>query len=271
MGRRILAISAAVVIALVGAFLVLLYARSADQRALAAQSPTDVYVSSQAVPAGTSLRDAVRTNLLTQTKVPSAALPAGALTAIDETNAALVALTDIPPGEYILAAAFGEIPLGEKAIQVPAGELAVSVQLSDPARVGTFVRPGSHLTIFATHEADTGQSTSSGSTGTNGSDSGGGAASTGPTTQVLLPDVLVIAMGASALTPGQVQVDENGQPVQQQQQQGQGFLVTVAVSPKDAARLVHGINNFSLYAGLRGDEVDVKQNLSTDDSTVFKG
>ncbi len=262
MGRRILAISAAVVIALVGAVLVLLYARSADERALAAQSPTDVYVSSQAVPAGTSLRDAVRTDLITLTQVPNAALPTGALTTVDENNAALVALTDIAPGEYVLAAAFGEIPLGERAIQVPAGQLAVSVQLSDPARVGTFVTPGSHLTIFATHEQ-----TAEASDGTT---TDGGTAATGSETQVLLPDVLVIAMGASALTPGQVQVDENGQPVEDQQQ-GQSFLVTVAISPKDAARLVHGINNFTLYAGLRGDEVDVKQSLKTDDGTVFKG
>jgi len=265
MGRRILAISAAAVIALVGAVLVLLYARSADQRALAAQSPADVYVSSQAVPAGTSLRDAVRTDLITLTQVPSASLPAGALTTVDETNAALVALTDIPPGEYVLSAAFGEEALGEKAIQVPAGQLAVSVQLSDPARVGTFVTPGSHLTIFAT--PDLTASTSGTGDGTTTDD---GTAVTGSQTQVLLPDVLVIAMGASALTPGQVQVDENGEAVQQDQQ-AQGFLVTVAVDPEDAARLVHGINNFTLYAGLRGDEVDVKQSLSTDDKTVFEG
>jgi pilus assembly protein CpaB len=265
MGRRILAILAAVVIALVGAVLVLLYARSADQRALAAQSPTQVYVSSANVPANTSLRDAVRLGLLTETQVPAASLPAGALTTVDETNAALVALTDIPPGEYVLSAAFGEQAIGEKAIQVPAGDLAVSVQLSDPARVGTFVRPGSHLTIFATHEGEGGTST----TAADGTETT--TASAGPTTQVLLPDVQVIAMGASALTPGEVQVDENGDPVQQQEQQQGSFLVTVAVEPEDAARLVHGINNFTLYAGLRGDEVDVKQSLSTNNDDVFKG
>ena len=266
MGRRIFAILAAVVIALIGAVLVLLYARSADARALAAQSPTSVYVSSQSVPAGTSLRDATRKSLLTQTQVPAASLPAGALTTVDETNAELVALTDIPPGQYVLAAAFGEIPLGEKAIQVPAGQLAVSVQLSDPARVGTFVTPGSRLTIFATHEASAGGSSGSG----DGGGGGGQAAAGGSETNVLLPDVLVIAMGQSALAPGQVQVDENGQPVQQEQQ-AQSFLVTVALPPDQATRLVHGINNFTLYAGLRGDEVKVPATLSTDDETVFKG
>ena len=34
---------------------------------------------------------------------------------------------------------------------------------------------------------------------------------------------------------------------------------------------MHGINNFTLYAGLRGDEVKVPANLSTNDTTIFKG
>ena len=46
------------------------------------------------------------------------------------------------PGEYLLGARFGTTPVGTKAIEVPAGMLAVSVELKDPARVGTFVTPG---------------------------------------------------------------------------------------------------------------------------------
>ncbi len=142
MGRRILAIAAATVIALIGAVLVLIYARGADARAVEAASPQTVYVSSATVPAGTSLKEAVRLELITQTKTAAAAVPAGALTSVNDANSALLALKDIPPGQYILEASFGETPVGEKAIQVPAGKLAVSVQLSDPARVGNFVTPG---------------------------------------------------------------------------------------------------------------------------------
>ena len=44
MGRRIVAILAAAVVALVGVTAVLLYARGADARAVASQQPANVYV-----------------------------------------------------------------------------------------------------------------------------------------------------------------------------------------------------------------------------------
>src|SRR6478672_4461119 len=151
MGRRILAITAAAVIALIGAVLVLLYARGADDRAVAAASPTTVYVSNAVVPAGTSLKEAVRLQQLTETQAAAQSVPAGALTTVDDTNSALVALTDIAPGQYVLAAAFGETPTGQAALQVASGKLAISLTLSDPARVGDFLRPGSMITLFMSY------------------------------------------------------------------------------------------------------------------------
>ncbi len=155
MGRRILAIIVAAVLALVGGVMVLLYARNADQRAVSAASPKTVYTSSLQIPAGTSIRDALRLQMLTETQIPANGVPAGALTQVTDENASLLALTDIPQGQYVLAASFGDTPVGQKLIQVPTGKLAVSVALSDPARVGSFVTPGSFLTVFATHPVAT--------------------------------------------------------------------------------------------------------------------
>ncbi len=264
MGRRILAIAAAAVIALVGAVLVLLYARGADQRAVAAASPTTVYVTTQVVPAGTSLKDAVRLGEVVQTEVAARAKPEGALETVDDTNSALVALTDIAPGQYVLTAAFGEQPLGEKALQVGAGKLAVSVQLSDPARVGDFVRPGSYLTIFMTYKLKD-LSTSDQAKVFNDQDVKG--------TSILLDNVKVIAMGDTSLTPQQPQQDQNGNNADQNQNGNQtpAFLVTVEVTPEQATRLVHGINNYTLYAGLRGSELKVDPKLSVSDLTILKG
>ena len=64
MGRRILAIVVAAVLALIGGVMVLLYARNADARAVAAASPRTVFVSSLGIPAGTSIRDAIRLKIL---------------------------------------------------------------------------------------------------------------------------------------------------------------------------------------------------------------
>jgi pilus assembly protein CpaB len=256
-GRRILAIAAATVIALVGALLVLIYARGADARAVEANTPTRVYVSTATVPAGTSLKDAQRQKIITETQTAAKAVPAGALTTIDETNNALLALTEIPPGQYLLTSGFGETPVGQKALQVGAGKLAVSVQLEDPARVGTFVTPGSNLTIFMTYKLKQLDDSKEAEVFNEQEVKG---------TSVLLENVKVIGMGEASLTPAQQPAGEvEGE---EQANTAPSFLVTLEVTPEQATRLVHGINNYVLYAGLRGADVKVNPRLSTNDLTI---
>ena len=258
MGRRLIAIFAAAVVAVIGVAAVLLYARGADERAIAAQQPADVYVATQAVSSGTMLKDAIRTGAITKTSVASKGLPAGALTRVTDSNSSLLALTDIQPGEYVLSGRFGTTPVGTKAIEVPAGMVAVSVQLSDPARVGTFVTPGTRIAIFDSYKIKAIGEDEKAKT-LNDADVKG--------TSVLLEDVLVIAMGDTALTPGQ-----NSAPSKEgeaAQASAPSFLVTVAVSPKDAARLIHGINTGSLYAALRGADVKMVGVPRIDDLNLF--
>lgn len=244
MGRRVLAVLAAVVVALVGVVAVLLYAKGADSRAVAGQKPVDVYVAQQVVPAGTTAGDAVANGLMARTQVAAKAVPTGALTAVDAKTSKLLALNDIAPGELVLSSRFGTTPLGQKALQVPDGQVAVAVQLSDPARVGTFVTPGSHIVIYDTY----------GSAGGNGG---------AKQTQVLLDDVLVIAMGSSSLTPVQ------GQQSQAQQSGTPTALVTVALPPDTAVKLVHGIQTGQLYLGLRGTDAKVQGTKAVTDTTLF--
>lgn len=252
MGRRIIAIFAAAVIALVGVASVLLYARGADARAVAAQTPVVVYVAKEKVSAGTVLKDAVRDGRVERTKVAAAGRPVGALTSITDSNSSLLAMTDIQPGEYLQSSRFGTTPTGTKAIEVPAGMVALSVQLTDPARVGTFVTPGSHIAIYDSFKIKALGSDEK-SKALNDADVRG--------TDLLLGDVLVIAMGQSALTPGAAsQVDDDAKKKVAASSDVPQFLVTVAVSPVDAVRLVHGIQNHDLYAGLLGSDL-TKQKL----------
>jgi len=256
MGRRILAIVVAAVLALLGGVMVLLYARNADQRAVSAATPKTVYTSSLLIPAGTSIRDALRLKMLTETQIPANGVPAGALSVVTDENASLLALTDIPQGQYVLAASFGDSPVGQKLIQVPSGKLAVSVALSDPARVGSFVTPGSFLTIFATHPLPAAT----------------GAASTAPgmATSVLLDNVQVIGIGATPLQGG-VSATAPADGDAAKAEQGASFLVTLAVTPDQATKLVHAVNQYTLYAGLRGSEVKVDPKLQATDQNVFGG
>jgi pilus assembly protein CpaB len=246
MGRRIVAILAAAVVALVGVTAVLLYARGADARAVASQQPVNVYVVKSVVPSGTTLKDAVQSGLIVKTSVASKGVPLGALTGVDGSNGGLFALSDIQAGEYVLSDRFGVKPVGTKAIEVPAGQVAVSVSLSDPARVGTFLTPGSHIVLFDSFiPIPTSAAAAS-------------PADTATKTRVLLDDVLVIAMGEASLTPAAAPT--TGEDGKDAAAPVAGALVTVAVTPADAVRLVHGIQTGRLYAGLRG--TDAKVDLS---------
>ncbi|WP_406831795.1 RcpC/CpaB family pilus assembly protein [Pedococcus sp. KACC 23699] len=257
MGRRLVAIFAAAIVALVGVGAVLLYARGADARAVASQQPTSVYVVKSLVPSGTMLKDAVQNGLIIKTSVAAAGVPAGALAGVDGSNGGLFATTDIQPGEYVLADRFGVKPVGEKAITVPAGMVAVSVQLSDPARVGTFLTPGSRVVLYDTFSpVDAAKSSSTPANGT---------ASAGQSTRVLLDDVLIIAMGQASLTPAAAPAaggEAAPAPVL-------GALMTVAVTPADATRLVHGIQTGTLYAALRGTDAKIDLGKVVSEASLF--
>jgi pilus assembly protein CpaB len=261
MGRRVVSIFAAALIALVGVAAVIMYARGADARAVAANQPVAVYVSKAAVPASTTLKDALRQGLIVKTQVAAKAAPAGALSEVTDQNSNLLAVTDIAPGEYIQAARFGTTPTGTKAIEVPSGMVAVSVQLSDPARVGSFVTPGTHIAIFDSYKIKAiGDDPKA--KALNDADVKG--------TSVLLDDVLVIGMGDAALNPGQAgDTDAKAEDKAAQSGAAPSFLVTVAVTPQNAARLIHGINNGTLYAALRSADLKVGSVPRVDDLNLF--
>jgi pilus assembly protein CpaB len=248
MGRRIIAITAAVLLALVGVVAVVLYANGADQRAIASAQPRTVFISAQAVPAGTTLNDAIAGGLIVETTLPAKSVPVGSLTAVTEDNKNLLALTEIAPGEYIQSARFGTTPQGSQAIRVPSGQIAMSLTLSDPARVGTFVAPGSHIVLYDT---------------VAGASPTSGAAPAPSGTYVLFEDVLVIAVGSTALTPAQPKGEATAAPNQS------GALVTLALTPEQAPRLVHALQNGTLYAGLRGSDLKVDTALVVNQGNVF--
>lgn len=249
MNRRILALVAAFVLAITGAFLVMAYVKGADSRAIADAQPTTVWVTQKLVPAGTTLKDAESQQLITKTQVAAQAMPTGALQTIATDNESLVALSNIAPGQYVLSTAFGDKPIGTSAITVPTGMVAVSVELSDPARVGQWVTPGSHITIYASNVVK--------SVGTTTQAQAFNSAQVNAT-YVLLPDVEVIAMGQTALqSPSTANKAATSG--------GSSFLVTVAVSPADSLRLIHGVATSNLYAALDSTGLKVDPNGAVSD------
>jgi pilus assembly protein CpaB len=243
MGRRVKAVFAAMLVGLIGVAAVLVYASGADARAVADQRPQSVYVAQELIPAGTTAADAAAKGLMVQTKIAAKGVPAGALTAVDPATAKLVALTEIAKGDFVTTSRFGTTPKGAKAIEVPAGEVAMSVSLTDPGRVGSFMTPGSRIVIYDTFPDAAGTKL----------------------TRVLLDDVLVIAIGSTSLTPLPKPAEGQAAP----DPAASGSLVTVALPPATAPKLVHGIQTGTLYAALSnsGTKSDLGQIIS--DKTLF--
>lgn len=257
MNRRVLAVFVAVILAVVGAALVIVYAQNADKRAIAQAQPTKVYIAQKLISSGTTLKDAERTELFVETQVAAKAVPAGALKEVNASNNALLALSDVQPGEILIESRFGSTPVGDKAIEVPSGMLAISVELTDPARVGKFVRPGSHIAIYASYEIKA-LGDDERSKVINDNDIKG--------TSLLIDDVQVIGMGETALSAPRNQSAEDAEATQEKVP---SFLVTLAVKPADATKIVHGINEYTLYAALRGSDVKIDPKAQVNDMTIF--
>jgi len=247
MKGRALAVLAAIVVGMIGVGAVLFYAKGADARAVEDQLPQTVFVAKDLVPAGTTAADAVAKGLIVPTQIAAKGVPVGALTAIDAATGKLVAVSDIAAGDFVVAGRFGATPKGQSAIQVPAGQVAISVALTDPGRVGTFMTPGSRIVLYDT---------------TTLLAAANGVAAGAKVTRVLLDNVLVIAIGATSLTPV-ASVDGKTPPA------AGGSLVTVALPPDTAAKLVHGIQTGTLYAGLSGTGSKVSPGQIVSDSTLF--
>ena len=146
MKSRLLAGTAAVALALVGALLIIVYANGADARAMANMEVREVLVVTKAVPAGTAVNDLAAS--LTVEKVPAKAVSASALTTLD-TKAGTVAAVDLVPGEQLLDQRL--IPPVEAeddgAVKVPAGFQEVSFQLEPQRVVGGRIAAGDHVGV----------------------------------------------------------------------------------------------------------------------------
>lgn len=255
--KRMLVIVVAVALAAVGAVGVLAYARSADQRAVAGQETVEVYVSTREVPAGTTAAEAIEGGLLQTSLVAAKGVPDGALTEVTDETAEQVAMSTIAPGEIVLARRFGSQTAVQDALVVPEGLVAVTVELSDPARVGPFLRPGSTIAVYDTfttrNPADNDMSPN-GALQLSRADEGKVNA-----TRVLIPRVDVLAVGEQTRTTQSSEGDGT-----QQTEQTPKALVTLAVTPEDAPRLVHGTQTGLLYFGLLGTGTEVPQSVIED-------
>lgn len=243
----------ALLIALIGAVAVIGYAHSADARAVAGQKVAEVYIATKEVPQGTTAQKAESQGLITLQKVVAKGVPAGAMTSVPTSVQSLVALTPILAGEVVLTDRFGAQSAIRTTSGVPNGKVAITLPLSDPAGIKPLIDTGSHIVIYDTFNA-TGRTGRLTPYGAHLNDDKG----TVRGTRVVLSDAEVLVVNKKTTggtgSAGQQQAD---------------LLVTVAVSPTDATRLVHAIQTGTLYAGLLGSGATVAPGAQSSDLTVL--
>ncbi len=232
---QMVTIAAAAVIA---ASTVFAYTSSVTTNAREEQQLVGVYLAQKAIPVGTSFAQAMGDGSIESKQFPMSAQPTGAITSLDDANKSLVATQIIQPGQILVDSLFGLTAANTGALTIPEGSLAVTVSIADPARVASFVQPGSEISIFVTgslQNSDKGVST----------------------TQVLLPRVSVLAIGEQVASASSGQVSINSP------------LVTLAVTPNQAKKLIYASQNLSLYFGLRTSSVDFAGSAAITSGNIF--
>jgi pilus assembly protein CpaB len=235
MSRKVVLLVAATAIAAVGASLVLLYVNGLAGKAKANESLVSVLTATDVINPGEKASTAQSAGKFALTKMPKSSVVAGAVTSVDS-MASEVALSPIYPGEQILTANFGTTAASEQTLSIPKGMIAVSVQLTDPARVAGFVTPGSHVAIFVS-SAGTTTGTTTGS----------------PTTRIMVPSVEVIGVGATTVLSA-----ASGDKTTSSTDAIPETILTVALNQRDSDRVLFAASNGGLAFGLLGQGTKIK-------------
>src|SRR5688572_24703772 len=147
MNRKIIGAIAAVVLAAMGTFVLVAFVQGAEQRALAGERLTQVYVVAQPIRKGTE-GEALR-QALTVERVPLKVRAAGAVSDLADVEDKVTAV-DLLPGEQLVEARFispEDVSAGQ--VDVPDGLLETTIALAPQRAVGGNVKPGDTVALTA--------------------------------------------------------------------------------------------------------------------------
>lgn len=236
--RRVLAAVAAVILALVGAYLVISYATSADERAQEGLETRDALVVTQRVPAGTPAAE--MSEQVELRSLPQAAVPEGVVDDLGDLGD-LVASAELVPGEALVEARFStaEQQRAQGAVPLPEGTEdmhQVTVLLDKARALGGNVTRGDTVGVFMSFEVEeTGEDTEGRRT---------------QVTHLNLHKVPVVRVEGAVVTP-----DQAASPGEDQTAEDRIF-VTLALEARDAERLVYGMEWGQVWLSLEPEGAD---------------
>ena len=244
MDRRKILLLAAVIVAALGTSLVFAYVQGADSRAEQRFETVKVLRAIAVIEPGENIDEAFANGKLALQPVAQQDLLPNAVSST-ESLTGLVATTRIYVGEQIIPDKFGGESEAASPLQIPKGQLAISVNLTDPARVAGFVNPGSEVAVFL-----------NGSNATSGE----------PFTRVLLPRVTVLGVGSTTPTTTTTTTTDGQQTTEQLPR----TLLTLALDQRDAQRILFAVGNGELAFALLTGNSSVKPDSGVTAADLFE-
>jgi pilus assembly protein CpaB len=231
----------AVLLAVLGVAGVLAYVHKADSRALAGMRAVSVLVAQGQIPAGTSASSAQQGGLLHSETLPASSVPLNAVHSITPDLGSLVMSARVQPGQVLLRPMLVTPAQLTGGPALPAGMIAVSVNLCLPEAVAQNIGPGSEVEVLNTFAAGVTITAGANCTGPHEEQANGKAR-----TRVILPRVEVLSVGpaggaghATSSTSTSVFTRNSTDPAPSSQQNGvNSVTVTMAVTPTAALRLI---------------------------------
>ncbi len=245
MDRRRIFLVVAVIVALMGTALVFLYVRGADQRAESRFETVEVLRVTQAIEAGESIDDAAAAGKIAMQPVVRDYLQSGYQTSL-EALTGQYATVKIYPGEQVVEGKFDtEAAAADSALPIKEDESAVSVNLTDPARVAGFVNPGSEVAIYYSAQGDN-----------------------GPFTRLLLERVTVIGVGSTTPAPAATATTTaEGEAAPEALPR---TLLTLSLDQKSSEKVIFAQGNGELSFGLLTEDSKISASNGTTSANLFE-
>jgi len=241
MDRRKALLVVAAVIAALGTLLVFLYVRGADARADQRYGAVEVLRVVKQISPGETVEAAQSAGKLETGSVPQKDLLKNALTGTDKI-AGKTATAALYPGEQLTSSKFSAESTAT-GLTIPKGRIAISVNLSDPARVAGFVNPGDKVAIFM-----------------NGSNPEGNFV------RLLLPNIQVIGAGTTTMV-ATTKTDAAGAQTTDALPK---TLLTLALTQHEAERVLFASNNGELAFGLTNTDSQIAASKGVSIANLFQ-
>ena len=238
MAGKALAVILAVLLAGAATFAIFTYVRGIEQRAFEDAELVEVFVAQDMIPADLPADLAAEEGLITTSTAPRATVPDGAIASLDEI-AGLVTEDRILAEEVIVRGRWVDPSDVTAAFEIPEGFEALAVEVGVPPGVAGFVRAGDRVSLIATVEEP------------------GVVETAEDGTIIEQPGEALsryVLQGIEVLSVGQRVVTEEGEDGVQEQ--SGRVLLTVALEPEDAERMVFAIQNALLYFTLLPEDAE---------------